>query len=423
MPALLEYVTETTYPLFEQKLRDKPLILIYPRHRSRTALVAMLLDVYAHQVVYYALGTDDASLTDWLRHMTADLAPTTSFGGQTRAALDAKAGPEDLASALVADLAALRRDQFLLLLDQFDNLTFDAAADRFFRALAGKLPDHVQIVINARLLGVQPWNDLLHAGQAEVVGNDRAIAGGIFGDQPGRGQLEVFALSGGHVYMNGRPVISWEGSLPKHLFYFFVDHPMVTRDEIFSVFWPKMSVKEATNVFHVTKRKISERLGHELTNYQSGFYVPSPRLSIHYDTSLFERAIDAAIEFETDAPALWYKAIQLYRSPFLPTITMPWVEQRRQELQSKYAQALIGLGRYHRGLGEMDQALGYLLRALREKPDWEDVHRDVMMIYYQQGRIDDAVAQYRQLERTLARMFKIAPSKETRHLFDVIRAK
>ena len=423
MPALLEYVTETTYPLFEQKLRDKPLILIYPRHRSRTALVAMLLDVYAHQVVYYALGTDDASLTDWLRHMTADLAPTTSFGGQTRAALDAKAGPEDLASALVADLAALRRDQFLLLLDQFDNLTFDAAADRFFRALAGKLPDHVQIVINARLLSVQPWNDLLHAGQAEVVGNDRAIAGGIFGDQPGRGQLEVFALSGGHVYMDGRPVISWEGSLPKHLFYFFVDHPMVTRDEIFSVFWPKMSVKEATNVFHVTKRKISERLGHELTNYQSGFYVPSPRLSIHYDTSLFERAIDAAIEFETDAPALWYKAIQLYRSPFLPTITMPWVEQRRQELQSKYAQALIGLGRYHRGLGEMDQALGYLLRALREKPDWEDVHRDVMMIYYQQGRIDDAVAQYRQLERTLARMFKIAPSKETRHLFDVIRAK
>jgi len=70
----------------------------------------------------------------------------------------------------------------------------------------------------------------------------------------------------------------------------------------------------------------------------------------------------------------------------------------------------------------MDHALGYLLRALREKPDWEDVHRDVMMIYQQQGRIGDAVAQYRQLERTLARMFKIAPSKETRRLFDTIRA-
>ncbi|MBL1153290.1 MAG: hypothetical protein HND43_11260, partial [Armatimonadetes bacterium] len=91
MSALLEYVTETTYPLFEQKLRDKPLVLIYPRHRSHLALVAMLFDVYAHQVVYYALGTDDSSLSDWLRHMTADLASVTSLGGQTRAALDAKA--------------------------------------------------------------------------------------------------------------------------------------------------------------------------------------------------------------------------------------------------------------------------------------------------------------------------------------------
>lgn len=242
MPAQLEYVTETTYPLFEQKLRDKPLILIYPRHRSRAALVAMLLDVYAHQVVYYALGADDTSLTDWLRHMTADLASKTPLGDQTRAALKAKATPEDLASALAADLAGMQRDKYLLLLDQFDNLTFDAAADRFFRALAVKLPDHVQVVINARLLGVQPWNDLLHAGQAEVVGNDRAMAGGIYGDEPGRGQLEVFALSGGHVYMNGRPITSWEGSLPRHLFYFFVDHPMITRDEIFSVFWPKMTV-------------------------------------------------------------------------------------------------------------------------------------------------------------------------------------
>ncbi|MEB2287349.1 MAG: bacterial transcriptional activator domain-containing protein [Anaerolineae bacterium] len=422
MSALLEYVTETTYPLFEQKLRDKPLVLIYPRHRSHLALVAMLFDVYAHQVVYYALGTDDSSLSDWLRHMTADLASVTSLGGQTRAALDAKAAPEDLAGALAADLAALPHDRVLLLLDQFDHLNFDADADRFFRALAGQLPDHAQVVINARLLGVQPWNDLLHAGLAEVVGNDWAISGGIFGDEPGRGQLEVFALSGGHVYMDGRPIISWEGSLPKHLFYFFVDHPMVTRDEIFSVFWPRMSVKEATNVFHVTKRKISERLGHELTNYQSGFYIPSPKLSVHYDAGLFEQAINAAIEFEAEAPALWYKAVQLYRAPFLPTITVPWVEQRRQEMQSKYAQALIGLGRYHRGRDEMDQALGYLLRALREKPDWEDVHRDVMKIYHQQGRIDDAVAQYRQLEHTLTRMFKIAPSKETRTLFETIRA-
>jgi two-component SAPR family response regulator len=310
----------------------------------------------------------------------------------------------------------------MLLLDSFDNLEPSKATDRFLRALPASMPSHVQIVINARLLRLQPWNDLIHSGQAVVVGNEEALGGGIYGEDQRLGQLEVFALSGGHVYIDGQPVTSWDGSLPKHLFYFFVDHPMVTRDDIFNVFWPNMSIKEATNVFHVTKRKISERLGYELTNYSGGFYVPSVRLSVHYDVRLFENAVHDAIEIEEDAPANWYQAVQLYRQDFLPEINMPWVQARREVLQHKYAQALIGLGRYHRALGELDHSLGYLLRALREKPDWEDVHRDVMLIYYQQGRRDEAVEQYQQLSRTLQRMFGIQPSKDTRGLYEVITA-
>jgi two-component SAPR family response regulator len=197
---------------------------------------------------------------------------------------------------------------------------------------------------------------------------------------------------------------------------------MVTRDEIFAVFWPNMSVKEATNVFHVTKRKISERLGYELTNYASGFYVPSSRLTVHYDARVFEESVHQATEQEDAAPAYWYRAIQLYRSDFLPGIRTPWVVARRDVLRHQYAQALIGLGRYHRGLNEPEKALGYLARALRLKPDWEDVHRDVMLIYYQQGRRADAIAQYEQLAQTLQMLFKINPSSDTRDLYDVIRA-
>jgi DNA-binding SARP family transcriptional activator len=422
MPAHLEWIAETGFSDFEQKIRGKPLIIIYPRHRSRSALVAMFLQVYRQNIIYYNLGERDTTLTSWLDHMVnADQFPPT-FGEHTRAALAARSDPEDLAAAFSADLAAWSTGPFMLLLDTFDSLEPSEAVDRFFRALPTKMPEQAQIVINARLLDVDPWNVLIHAGQAEVVGNDEAITGGIYGEEESLGQLEVLALSGGHVYADGRPVISWDGSLPRHLFYYFVDHPMVTRDEIFDIFWPRMPVKEATNVFHVTKRKISERLGHELTSYSGGFYVPSPRLSVHYDVRVFENAMNQATEYEQDAPGHWYQAVQLYRSDFLPDIHTPWVEARREVLKNKYAQALIGLGRYHRGLNELDKALGYLLRALHQKPDWEDVHQDVMMIYYQQGRRDDAITQYKQLERTLVRMFGIKPGKDTRHLYDVISA-
>jgi DNA-binding SARP family transcriptional activator len=419
---VLERVAKTPYIEFEKHIQDKPLAIIYPRHRSRGALVSMFLEYYERNIIYYNLGEDDTTLTAWLNNLVdADVFPP-DFGRQTRSALQSRAEPDDLAAAFGADLAALRSDLFLLFLDCFDQLELSKAGDRFFRALPAKMPSHARIVINARLLDLQPWNDLILNGQAVVVGTDEAMGGGIYGDDPKRGQLEVLALSGGHVYIDGRPVTSWDGSLPKHLFYYFVDHPMVTRDEIFSVFWPKMSVKEATNVFHVTKRKISERLGHELTSYSGGFYIHSPRLTIHYDAHLFETAANLAIEEEDNAPQHWYRAVQLYRSEFLPYIRTPWVQERREILKNRYAQALIGLGRFYRGLNEYDQALGYLLRALRQKPDWEDVHQDVMMIYSQQGRQKDAVEQYRQLERTLKAMFGIQPSKDTRRLFEVISA-
>jgi DNA-binding SARP family transcriptional activator len=416
----LEQVAKLEHEDFEQQISGKPIVIIYPRHRSRNVFVSMFLNHYGQNIIYYNLVDENQSVATWLDTMINSVVFPAGFD-QTRAALDQKAEPEGLAAAFGADLDALRSQSYVLLLDQFDNLQFDDAMDRFFRELPAHL-GHVQIVIIARLLGLQPWNDLVLAGQAAVVGDERAMGGSTYGDDPALGQLEVFSLSGGHVYIDGRPVTSWDGSLPRHLFYYFVDHPMVTRDEIFAVFWPKMSVKEATNVFHVTKRKISERLGHELTNYSSGFYIHSPRLSIHYDAHLFESAVDQAIEDEENAPYLWYEAVQLYRDEYLPYIHMPWVNERRDILRHKYAQALIGLGRFHRGLNELESALGYLLRALREKPDWEDVHQDVMMIYSQQGRIEDARHQYAQLTETLDDMFGIKPSKDTTRLYEVITA-
>ncbi|MBI5961110.1 MAG: hypothetical protein HY866_20405 [Chloroflexi bacterium] len=423
MSMTVERLADTTYTLLEERLRDKSIILIYPRHRSRNAFAAMFFDVYKHNLIYYNLSEQDTTLDSLLENLIKDPVFPGDFGKQTRAALaDRRATPEDLAAAFGADLFTLRSDSFMFMLDCFDRLEMSKAAMRFFETLPAKMPSNAHIVLNGRLIDVQPWNDLILAGRAAVVGNESALGSGIYGDEPRQGQLEVFALAGGHVYIDGRPVTSWDGSLPRYLFYYFVDHTMVTRDEIFSIFWPNMPIKEATNVFHVTKRKISERLGYELTNYSSGFYIPSPRLTIHYDVRILENAADRAIEFEEEAPSLWYQAIQLYRADFLPNVHTPWANTRREILKNKYARALIGLGRYHRGLNEPDRALGYLLRALREKPDWEDVHQDVMMIYYQMGRRDEAIAQYRQLEKSLSKMFNIKPGKETRRLYEIISA-
>ncbi len=103
---------------------------------------------------------------------------------------------------------------------------------------------------------------------------------------------------------------------------------MVTRAEIFETFWPNLNTREATNVFHVTKRKISEVLGTELTVYGSGFYHISPKIQLSYDVSLFNQLVQDSDSPTADTTAL-RQALALYRGDYLISISMDWVVKRR----------------------------------------------------------------------------------------------
>jgi DNA-binding SARP family transcriptional activator len=99
---------------------------------------------------------------------------------------------------------------------------------------------------------------------------------------------------------------------------------------------------------------------------------------------------------------------------------MPWVVDRRDQLRLLYAQALISMARLHKRRSELDHALGYFIRALKETPEREDIHREVMTIYLKQGMLEDARRQYHTLEKILHETLGIGASRETRDLFDLI---
>ena len=209
-----------------------------------------------------------------------------------------------------------------------------------------------------------------------------------------------------------------------------MDNPLITRDEIFATFWPGLSVKEATNVFHVTKRKISERISmkvsesgsYELTQYTSGFYIPSGKIVRHYDTVNFRESIERAL-ITTDVreeERLYRRSIDFYKAPFLQTVNMQWVEERRENLCQLYAQALIGMGRINKMRHDDERALGFFTRALRETPEREDIHREVMSLYINLGMPGDARMQYQRLEKMLRETLGISPSRETREIFNLI---
>jgi DNA-binding SARP family transcriptional activator len=234
--------------------------------------------------------------------------------------------------------------------------------------------------------------------------------------------LEVRALGPGRVLINGRLVDHWDGVLPRTLFFYFVDRGMTTRDEIFQTFWPTLSTREATNVFHVTKRKISEILGTDLTVYWSGFYRISPELELHYDVVKFAEAVqNAAVADDEEAISLLQNAIELYHGPFLSTMDQEWVSNRRGELAMTYAEALAGLARIYKIKGDKRNALGCFLRAAATSPQREDLARAIMELYRDLQRPAAAIETYDRLVQELKGTLNVSPAPQTVELADSIR--
>ncbi len=427
--------TRITPEDFRARSAGKKVVILYPWTNYRTLFLAHFVAAGQSNLLYYRINDGQMTLIDWLSGMIEEFERTIGhFGGQTRTALANRVRPSELALALAADLRDCCRDQpVVLFVDEFDRLQFDGDVDAFVRALNHALPDNAQLVVSGRQLTYQPWYDIIASGEGVVLGTEYRANDVIYTVEPRpRPRLEVYALGRGHVLVNGKPVTNWDGALPRNLFFFFMDRPLVTRSEIFATFWPNLPVKEATNVFHVTKRKINERIGvnidepgsYDLTRYSGGFYMPSDKLIRYYDVSEFQSAVESAMTAadERVEEELLTRAVNLYKAPFLETTEMPWIAERREQLRLMAAQALIGLGRLNKRRGDDRMALCYFLRAVKEAPEREDIHREVMALHLKLGQVAEAQAHYQQLLKTLRARFGISPSRETQELYTQIQA-
>jgi tetratricopeptide (TPR) repeat protein len=410
---LTEAVTQVSVDAFQGRVSGRKLVLLAPNTPYRGVFLSYFLRAPHAAPLYYRIGAGETTVPALIRglanEMEAVLGPEGAAFAQTlRSGLDDPSAPR-LAEVLAAALTALNRDPAILYLDEFDRLQVNADYHTFVQSLAHHLGRQTQIVVNARGLRAQPWHDLVSRGDAVVIGDERATnAGMLMVDGAFKPQIEVFGFGRGHVLVNGQPLLRWDGALPRSLFFFFIDRPLLTRDEIFGAFWPELGTKEATNVFHVTKRKISECISnsvedgvtYELTKYQNGYYLPNERVARHYDvfdfTDAYQRA-DGAVD-PHDAYTQFQHVIDLHRAPFLTSIAMPWANDRRMSLRQMLVHALTSASRLASEFGDSTQALDYALRALGLLPNSADVHEAAISLLIATGRTNDARAQFVKLE-------------------------
>lgn len=240
---------------------------------------------------------------------------------------------------------------------------------------------------------------------------------------PSNDLLEVHALGAGQVVLNGRQITNWDGTLPRSLFFYLVDRGMVTRTEIFETFWPSLTIKEATNVFHVTKRKVNEVLGIELTEYKAGFYHIASDIELIYDVALFSELVQQSHVADAErAQRLLTEALTLYRGSFLSQMAGEWANYRRQQMIQDYGDAMLSLAKFTENAGDLDTTLGLCLRALETNRRREDVVRSIMELYQQREMYAAALAVYERLSVELDRTLGVSPAPVLQRLRDAAEA-
>ncbi len=414
-----------SYDVFNQYASNASIILLHPDSKYRSVLVARLANDPAARSLYYALGADDTSVPAFLAGLLHDLSDQHPTFGHNLNLTPGHIGEGDMErwlGALAADLREWTDQPFVFILDEYDRSDSADDIQRFIEQLVPLLPAHGRLVINSRTLPRLPWISLIARGQAALLKDEHLIADDFYGHRGRKGgpRLDVVALGPGFVSLNNELITSWEGHLPRLLFFFALDRPTVTRSEICQAFWPELDLEQAVNVFHVTKRRLHKALGEDILVHDGGFYRINPGLAVFHDVVDFVGAlVNGRTAPEEKRSQYWQQAIDLYRGPFLQGHEVPWIAARRADFLTGYMEAITRMAQMRYEKGAAEPALRLYQRALSEDFSREDLHRRVMQLFAEMGRRSEAAAHYQNMLAGF-KALKRKPSTETEKVYQEI---
>lgn len=404
----LNNVVADAYQNLLKQIASSQVLLLHPDSRYRSVMVAKLINDSSLVTYYYAIEPDNTSLRSLLESMIRQFSSQNPLFGRHLNLLNPKVLDgigEDftkLLSTLAQEISELSVDPFILVLDEYDRSDASDDVHMLVEHLVNYLPKHCHLVINSRTMPRLPWLAMIAKHQSVILLDDMAVERDFYMTRrSGTIDLEVHALGQSYVVLGDRLIDTWEGHLPRLLFFFALDRPLVTRSEICTAFWPELRLEQAVNVFHVTKRRLHKALDKMVLVHNDNFYAVNPELNIYYDIADFvETLVQGRNPNNTNPFESWQKVVKLYKGSFLQGHEETWVKTRRAAFRDGYVEALSSMAQHWIVKDQKELAIRLYQQALEEDLEREHIHREVMGLFVDLGRRSEAVAHFRKLEQT-----------------------
>ena len=200
-------------------------------------------------------------------------------------------------------------------------------------------------------------------------------------------------------------------------------HRIHPREALIEMIWPEAEIDSARHSLSLALSSLRHQL--EPPGIPAGSVIVADRYAVELnpdafttDVMEFERALRLASQAADGPGAARHleEAFKLYRGPLLPGFYDDWVLNERSRLGERFVEAVMLLAAAFSQAGKQAGALDILRRAIEVDPLCEDLHTELMRLLIAGGQPAAALAQYAELERSLARDLGVQPGAPLRRL-------
>jgi len=211
-------------------------------------------------------------------------------------------------------------------------------------------------------------------------------------------------------------------------------HRVLSRDILADIFWGNQNQEKAHGSLNTALWKLKKALEPDgilpgtylkITHPgEIGFNKESP---YWLDIEEFEEKINGILthSFQTAEDRHLMdldKVLGLYKGELLEGCYKDWALRERERLRTLYLKSLIYLLHYYRFHSVFEKAIDYGQQILDSNPLREEIHREMMKLYFDNGQRTLAIRQYEICRSTLAKELGVSPMEDTQSLYTQIFA-
>jgi ATP/maltotriose-dependent transcriptional regulator MalT/two-component SAPR family response regulator len=242
-------------------------------------------------------------------------------------------------------------------------------------------------------------------------------------------QIEVKAFGQGEIRINGEllPASAWRSSRARGLFFYILDRGKARKESIGLDFWPDFNTGKISSNFHATLWRVRQALGFkDAILFEDDQYSLHPSLHFWYDVAEFEQYILSANNPKltvAEREENLKQAIKLYKDPYLQDLYMEWADRRREELRSKYLEALSALAKIESQEKRFNEAKKLYERIVAVDPYRDEAHLSLMKCLTLSGAPSSAIAHFKRYKSLLRKELNSEPLPELQEYYETLTVK